>query len=482
MRGTLVLGAGPGGTGPMVWAAQNGRWADWLARGVALLDRSDEIGGSIGRYVINSDSMGTAYLECLDAPLARELLAPLRAHPVTAELETMRYGFPPLELVGRYLHQLGRILQRSIADSPHSEFLPRTEVRALHLRQQGSVIAEAATSSGDTFFVEARTAIMALGGRQNMSAYLSASLLPGVRLAEVELNKIVPSDAILTANGLKRAAQLLANARRPRIVVLGGSHSGYSVLWTLTHKLPDVQFGPGDITLLSRRQPPVMYSSREDAAKDNYSITDRDICPRTLRVHRLGGLRGDGRETWRRLNGRPGTEPEERVVQIALSPAHLSAAALRQMLDEAAVIVPAFGYRGITIPVFDAEGKRVRLAADHGGVGVDREARMVLADGGSLPNIFGIGLGVDYRPWGHMGGEPSFDGQANGLWLYQNDIGAVVYQSVQKHLEEAERPRVSRRYGRLTAALSPSKIEEVLTEDASLLAASLAPAQVPAAR
>jgi hypothetical protein len=466
----------------MVWAAQNGRWADWLARGVALLDRSDEVGGSIGRYVINSDSMGTAYLECLDAPLARELLAPLRAHPVAAELETMRYGFPPLDLVGRYLHQLGRILQCSIAESPHSEFLPRTEVRALHLRQQGTVIAEAATSSGDTFFVEARTAIMALGGRQNMSAYLSTPLLPGVRLADIELNKIIPSDAILTANGLKRATQLLANARRPRVVVLGGSHSAYSVLWTLTHMLPDVRFGVGDITLAARRQPPVMYWSKEDAAKDGYSITDRDICPRTRRVHRLGGLRGDGRETWRRLTGRPGTEREERVVQVALSPDHLSSAALRRMLDEAALIIPAFGYRGITIPIFDTEGRRIRLAADQGGVGVDREARMVLAEGGSLPNIFGIGLGVDYRPWGHMGGEPSFDGQANGLWLYQNDIGAVVYQNVQKYLEEAERSRVSRRYGRLTTALSPSKIEQVLEKDTALLAPGLEPAQLPAVR
>jgi hypothetical protein len=466
----------------MVWAAQNGCWTDWLARGIALLDRSEEIGGSIGRYVINSDSMGTAYLECLDAPPARDLLAPLRAHPVTAELEAMRYGFPPLNLVGRYLQQLGAVLHRSIAASPHSEFLPRTEVRALHLRQSGTVVAESATASGDTFFVEAQTAIMALGGRQNMSAYLNAQLLPGVRLVDSDLDKIIPSDAILAPHGLKRAAKLLARARAPRVVVLGGSHSGYSVLWALTHKLPEIDFGAGDITLLSRRQPPIMYGSREDAAKDGYSITDRDICPRTQRVHRLGGLRGDGRETWRRLNGRPGTEPEKRVVQIALSPAHLSASALREMLDEAAVIVPAFGYRGITVPVFDAEGKRVRLAADHGGVGVDREARMILADGGSLPNIFGIGLGVDYRPWGHMGGEPSFDGQANGLWLYQNDIGAVVYQSVQKCLEEAERPRVSRRYPRLATAFVTAKVDEVLDKEPSLLAPEVRAAQVPVAR
>jgi hypothetical protein len=29
-----------------------------------------------------------------------------------------------------------------------------------------------------------------------------------------------------------------------------------------------------------------------------------------------------------------------------------------------------------------------------------------------------------------MGGEPSFDGQTNGLWLYQNDVGARVLDQV----------------------------------------------------
>ena len=29
-----------------------------------------------------------------------------------------------------------------------------------------------------------------------------------------------------------------------------------------------------------------------------------------------------------------------------------------------------------------------------------------------------------------MGGEPNFDGQANSLWLYQNDIGGVIYRAI----------------------------------------------------
>src|SRR5438034_6813928 len=110
MRGTLIVGAGPGGTGPLVWAAQNGQLTRWLDDGISVLDRGSSMGGSIGRYVINSDSLSTVYLECLDAPPARELFQPMRAHSTTHALEANRFGFPPLSVVGGYLDRLGQLL------------------------------------------------------------------------------------------------------------------------------------------------------------------------------------------------------------------------------------------------------------------------------------------------------------------------------------------------------------------------------------
>jgi len=44
MQASLILGAGPGGTGPLVWAAQNGLLNDWLASGVTIFDRRETIG------------------------------------------------------------------------------------------------------------------------------------------------------------------------------------------------------------------------------------------------------------------------------------------------------------------------------------------------------------------------------------------------------------------------------------------------------
>jgi len=454
MFGSLILGAGPGGTGPLVWAAQNGKLQSWLAAGVAIVDRSDAMGGTLGRYAINSDSFGGAYLECLDAAPARELFMPLRSDPVTRELEPMRHGLPPLELVDRYLHRLGDRLREIVSQHPGSRFFPRTEARALHLRADGTVVAETVGRDGSIVPIEARTAIMALGGRQDRSSYLGAELMPGVRLAAIDPEKIIPSDALMTAQGQSRMAALLERGGRRRVLILGGSHSAFSIAWVLTNMVTGLDFGPGDIAILHRRPPRIFYESEDAAAADGYDVAKCDVCPRTRRVNRLGGLRGNGREMWRRLARRPGTIAEERVVMLPLADPHLSSATLRTMLDEAAVIVPAFGYRASTVPIFDAEARRLPLRADCGGPAVGRDARVLLADGGQLPNIFGIGLGTDFRPWGKMGGEPSFDGQANSLWLYQNDIGAVVYRGVQECLGGGGIPRPTWQEGRLVGALA----------------------------
>jgi hypothetical protein len=153
-------------------------------------------------------------------------------------------------------------------------------------------------------------------------------------------------------------------------------------------------------------------------------------------VNRLGGLRGNGRDLWRQIERRPGAAPEPRVVAMPLE--SLDATALRRFIESAALVIPAFGYRAATLPLLDAQDRRLALNADSGGESVDDRCRMMLADGRVLPNVFGIGLGSGYRPSGSMGGEPNFRGQANSLWLYQHDIGAVIHRAIHEQLQPAE--------------------------------------------
>ena len=181
------------------------------------------------------------------------------------------------------------------------------------------------------------------------------------------------------------------------MVILGGSHSAFSAARTLLERLPSLLAPQAGVQILYRRAPRVFYASRADAAADFYGFTAADVCPATGRVHRLGGLRGDGRELWRRMQGLGGAPAEQRAVAR---------------------------------PLGDLSGGELHALAASGPV-VDAWARLRTADGGVLANVFGIGLGSGFRPWGPMAGEPGFRGQQNSLWLYQHGLGALIHDAVQ---------------------------------------------------
>jgi hypothetical protein len=102
-------------------------------------------------------------------------------------------------------------------------------------------------------------------------------------------------------------------------------------------------------------------------------------------------------------------------------------ARIKEALDAADVIVPAFGYAPRTIPTFRGP-ERVTLFSEtrYRAPLVDGACRVRLASGGTLPGAFAMGLASGFVPHGDLGGEPSFDGQTNGLWLYQNGIGEII--------------------------------------------------------
>ena len=423
MLSCVVVGGGPGGLGPLLWAAQHGLLPSWLDRGVAVIERQAFLGGTLGRFGIYSDSLGGSYLECLEAPGLPAALQPLRNEPVAREMALYRDSFPPLALVDRYMRRIGVALAGMLAE--RSALHLCTEARGIRLRPNGSVEVEMTGPDGRESTLHARSAVVALGGRQR---WLHGELQPGLTLADCRMREVMPSDRALSSVGLKEADRLLANAGRRRILILGGSHSAYSVAGAFLGLAGAERLAKGQIVILQRREPRIFYPDREAALDDRYDVEPGDICPRTQRVNRMGGLRGFGREMWRQVTCRPRTTSEPRVVTLDMQ--RLSAGELSTMIEEAALVVPCFGYRSATLPVFDHEGARLTLNAELGGVAVGERSRLLLSDGTCLANLFGIGLGTGYKLPASMGGEPNFDGQANSLWLYHNDIGEIIYRAI----------------------------------------------------
>ena len=137
MLSSVIIGGGPGGLGPILWAAQNGLLPEWLDRGVVVVERQAHLGGTLGRFGINSDSLGGSYLECLEAAGLPAELKPLRDEPVAHEMAWYRDSFPPLTLVDRYMRRIGVALATMLAE--RSALHLCTEALAIHLGPDGSV-------------------------------------------------------------------------------------------------------------------------------------------------------------------------------------------------------------------------------------------------------------------------------------------------------------------------------------------------------
>ncbi|MFZ5779441.1 MAG: hypothetical protein ACOY4R_04425 [Pseudomonadota bacterium] len=427
MLSCIIIGGGPGGLGPLIWAAQHGRLEGWLDQGIAVVERRTRLGGTLGRFGIHSDSLGRSYLECLEAPDLPKRLRSLRTDPVTLEMERYRDTFPPLTLVDYYMHRIGLALSAMLGESDRSRLHLCTEATAIHLQDGGSIAVDIVGPDGAPGTLVARSAIMALGGRQS---WTQLEVRPGLTLGHCRLRQVMPSDRLLSSAGLREADRLLTQAQGRRVLILGGAHSAYSAAGALLQLPAAATLSNGQIAIVQRREPRIFYPDRAAAAADLYDVADGDICPRTHRVNRMGGLRGHGREIWRRIARRPETLPEPRVAVLRLQ--DHSPEELRRMIEEAALVVPCFGYHSSTLPVFDASGERLALQADTGGIAVEDHCRLLASDGTSLHNLFGIGLGTGYRLPASMGGEPSFNGQANSLWLYHNDIGEIIYRAIQE--------------------------------------------------
>jgi hypothetical protein len=428
---TLIVGGGPGGLGPLLWAAQKGCLEQWLDRGVLVVERSGRLGGSLGGYGINSDSLGGSYLECLDAGDVPSALQDLRHDPVTEEMRRHRETFPPLPLVDRYMGRIGQAIAAMMSGRRGSGLHLSTTVESLRLRKDGTVAVRVRRGViGKTLL--AHSAVVAVGGRQLDG---DQELAAGLKITDCRARHVMPSDRLLSHDGLVEADRIIRNADGRRIVILGGSHSAYAAAWALLERAGASALVDGQIAIVQRRPPRVFYPDRAAADADGYAVAPGDICSRTGRVNRMGGLRGHGRDVWRRIARRPDVVAEHR---IAIHPLNdFSPARLRAEIDEAALVVPCLGYRSATVPIFGPSGERLPLAADDNRVAVSASCRLLCADGIELPQIFGVGLGTGFRPDEAMGCEPNFDGQANSLWLYQNDIGGLIYRGIHAAIEPA---------------------------------------------
>ena len=425
----LVVGGGPAGTALLTAATKRGLLPEF-ARGLIVVERDGALGGGrLGDYAIRSDSTATTFLtQVKDNPHPE--LAALIDHPAgraVAAYTDDPIGTPLIDagpLIRAAGERLGNLVDRhggNVLTGHEAIDAQQTpdglwRVR-LHRHSDGAEIEQLT-----------RNLVLATGGHQPLDR-LATQIVAGLPLVSSVGDRLLQSDEVLTIGGYERVADLLAGKRNPRVAVIGGSTSAIATIALLLKSKPALPWGPRAITLLHREKLRPFYPSIEAAHAEGFTdFGPEDICPVSGFVYRLAGFRLEARELVLRMLGIDGrtAEPRVRFHHIAGD----DDAAAQAHLRDADIVIAALGYRPRALPLADAHGQPIALAAHRGGAMVDRHCRITSAEDAPIAGLFGLGLAAGFVPWGAMGGEESFKGQANGLWQWQNDVGAMIVDQV----------------------------------------------------
>ncbi len=426
-----IVGGGPAGIASLLSAHRDGTLTDLLKLGVVLIERSHRIGGGLlGDYAINSDSSGRTFVDCLRGCGEETRLTELAEHPVTRQLEQAGESAVPLRQAARFLHLVGDALRSMILEQPACDVLLGTLAVSARRTPLGWRITLRDLVSGASRRIVARNLIIATGAHQPLDR-LQAETFDGFCLrAPLREGRVLQSGDVLKTGGLERVKQMFAGNPSPRVAVVGGSTSAAAVVHALLNRLHGVAFAEQGVALLHRRPLRIYYPDAAAAAAEDYlEWGENDICPVSGKVFRFAGFRLDSRELIMQARGLGGRPPEPRLHlhQIGMDPA-----AAQALIDRADLVVLALGYRPLALPLYGRDGARLRLLAETSPQMpmVDGQCRVLDGNGDAVENVFGIGLAAGFVPSGPLGGEPSFRGQANGLWLWQHDVGALIVNAV----------------------------------------------------
>lgn len=422
--GTVICGGGPAGLGPILAAGIAGRLPALLADGVRVVERSDRLGpGALARYVVGSNSLGRAFLEVLEDS-DEGYLDPAGNSAAAAELRRRAGAYPPLPAIAAFQDRLGAAVRRRLEDEPGCEVALETDVEEIQLLPGGGAAVSSSSAvrgGGQRERVNARNVVIACGGRPRRDAD-SLRIAPGVDLGPWR-EKVVDATALIDREAPIGERLCEGARRRGTVAIVGNSHSAWSAACRI---LGDCglqgRIGRPRVCMIERRPTRLAYMSAAEARADGYRFDPaRDVCPLSGRVNRFSGLRGEAFELARRALF--GAEPP--LEGFSSLPASRPEA-VNESLSAAGFIVSAAGFEPRLPRLLDAGGEPLRLLDSGPGLAVSDRAELLDASGRPVPSLVAYGLGAGLRPSPHIGGEPSFGGRLDGVWLYQHDLGKVV--------------------------------------------------------
>lgn len=430
-----ICGAGPAGMGLVICAYQNGLFNKMLDKGIVLIDEKSILGiGSLGDYHITANSLGKVFLEFLERVRNDPNFSNLMNHPYVKKLDQQREDAPALSSVAKYLGLLSENLIHKMKANQNCRILSSTNIHYIQQHESGLYeinIKVKEKNSSHTGKIYARNVILNLGGKQNPDDYLYRRLWSNFNLLSYK-NKVIPSGTILKLSYAEFHNTVLPGFSR--IMIVGGSHSAFSVALRLFEEAkinPEIK---REIHILHRNDIKLFFNDKSEATKANYSLDEeKDICPLSKKVNRFSGLRYNAFNFAVELlkSGHIKNETcEIKLVPITVNSSSQKNKFLESLFENANLIIPCFGYQANLVPLYNNLGFLIPIKQETDGLSVNNKGQIYTKNNYLIPNMYSYGLGSGLRRSERVGGEPSFQGRLDGVWLYQNDVGRIILEQI----------------------------------------------------
>lgn len=411
---TLIIGGGPAGTGLLLKALKDGNEGKIFNKRIGLVEKSEHlIRGNITQYNVNSDTFSDVFLECLDGATG-EVIPKQHLQKEIAYIREYKGYSIPLKKLSTYFDKLGLLLKRELEDRNKCRFYMESSVEKITETDTGAYEISIVNKKKPLI---AKQIILATGGVPKNITGDNLTFANVISLNAFR-QKCEHSDRILRSgipDNLKMGC-----LERPKIVILGGSHSAFSVAHLLLNSAVIYNFKQADIKIWSKSVPKLYFNSKEEAEQNGYDdFTEKDFCQITKKLYRLAGLRMDGRELYMRMLGLGNKEKEKRVCLKIFS---RETNDIQNDLEEASLIILAFGYNLNIPPFLNKAGSQIKFKGEFSSHWVNENCELLDENEKIVSNVFATGLATGFIPSGDLGGEPSFNGQTNGIWYYQNAI------------------------------------------------------------
>ena len=430
--GYAVCGLGPAGCGFLLHAIKEDAIESLVEQGLVLIDRAVAPGaGKVGRYNLTGNSLSRAFLDCVDDPklawLFRDLLV---KEPSIVKLRDTELMAPPLHVVGDMLAAVASRTLSHLAEVYDVPVLTKTSVDRIRREADGSFSLKLRNlTDNDQYNLRVDNALCSFGGRQAIDVILRCDVQPGLKLGDHANHLIASDDLLMMSNEAIREAIPIRPGVMSDVVIVGGSHSAMSAIDRLTDSLGPV--GLQRIVMLHRDPLRLYYPSVGDARRDGYVFSDPgDICPMSGRVNRFGGLRYRSFDVARSII-ETGRTPDQSVEIVSVPLREAGAETVRNHLSQSAAVVACLGYQANLPKVVDHWNQRIDLKNEARGLEIDDVGRALTVDDQPIPGLFVFGIGSRLlKRSDAIGGEPSFSGSADGVWLYHNHGGGVILDAL----------------------------------------------------